>query len=50
MSSFASLDEEIDNCISPQQITPFAGIEEKTVPIVLELGSWIACCIDYSTI
>ncbi len=49
MSMFASLNEEIHNCISSQQITPFTEIQEKTVPRVLGRRSWTADCIDYST-
>ncbi len=50
MILFASLNEEIDNCSSSQQITPSTEIQEKTVLVVLERRSWNACCIDYSTI
>jgi hypothetical protein len=49
MSMVASLKEEIHNCISSQQITPFTEIQEKTVPIVLGRRSWTADCIDCST-
>ena len=50
MILLAALNEEIDNCISSPQIIHSTEIEEKTVPVVLERMSWIACCIDYSTI
>ena len=46
---FASLNEEIHNWISSQQITPLTEIQEKIVPMILYRRSWIADCIDYST-
>ncbi len=49
MSMFASLNEEIHNCISPQRITPFTEIPEITVPGVLGRRSRVVDCIDYST-
>ncbi len=50
MILLGSLNEEIDNCISSQQFTPSTEIKEKTVPVVLERRSWIACCIVHFTI
>jgi hypothetical protein len=50
MRMVASLNEEIHNCISPQRITPFTEIQEKTGLIVLGCRSWTADCIDCSTI
>jgi hypothetical protein len=35
MSMFASLNEEIHNCVSSQQIIPLIEIQENTVHIVL---------------
>ncbi len=49
MSMVASLNEEIHNCNSSQQITPIIEIQEKNVPIVLGCRSWTAYCIDWST-
>jgi len=42
MIPFASLNEEIDNCTSLQQITRSTEIQEKTVLVVLERRSWSA--------
>ncbi len=50
MILFTSLNEEIHNCISSQQIIPLTEIQEKTVPVVLERRNWIAYCIDNSKI
>ena len=48
MSMFASLNEEIHNCISSTRIIPLIEIQEKIAPIVLGRRNRTADCIDCS--